>query len=1339
MKSRANYSPDIISSSSPMLVPLRNKFKHHDIKEIPGWRCADSRDPNQLRLTSSKPYKVKNKNEYHSPLNFALDERLPFIFPPKIISKKKSKNNKKDGRVLSLKQFNHLREEEKKTTRRDKVSISYVYEEPEHSGDENLKALFSHRSLEILKQTKKNDKRNNKRNDKKAIIIPTASGRSKTLEKSEAAKVSKFTPSFSPDYLSEDKNEFLNKSYSNIPGNEQKVNQRGEFKLPVIVNLANTDQNSRNLETPEDPVSAKSKGYESGKYRNKLLGKGDKIILSTEDREKSRKNRLRREEISSKERNDKDIQGNGIQGKDFSGKDVEENKVGKLTSNHDTQRKFGKNSGSSNVNKCMKNNKEDAVYSEDCHSPEAAQSPENSTKEKNKISNEIKHQKGVYNLVIHKSTSSCHMKVDSVSSNYSNNSVNLDQSHKLVRTHKKKRNRSVGTDPEEVSKISSSLYSLSSCNSSERIEDNNISNTEREQLRIERKKSRKRKHEYRNKTKKNRANIRNKITDCTESSRNYKDTKHWETVEKDDKDIIKTLNKNSSLRKLIDKDQNSDIFANGNIEEGEGEEQQDVNEIVRKAQGILDKELILKINAEEVSGILKNSQSILDKELTLKINGEVVNRESPRGLLLRSMPTNAENLIDPSAVNVKDKKRKESEIKDNESAPNKKLIKNKSSRASAEATRKLRSQNLLKNTPKNLINPSSQTPKSSAANKNKKLFRSNRAKKSTFPDLTPKKSISDLEKSSKSPFRLSITITDDPSNPKQPNFYNSSDLQGIKELPEDTSQEKRTNNESNPNNLHLTVKRPSKRDVSHSSSSRSGSRKSSQELLDKHNSEKNLGEGKRRSKQKWVKVNSIKEIDDQAASEIKGSENVKGIEDENSDLDMSSELSKYSVIKHIEHEQKSLKKKYSSLRENKNKKSIRGLKILTYFLTQEIKRKLKYTDPVKNFISNFSFSILKCMISLVKQSAIVSRYSPHKPSQQKLKVPDVISISSSDMAQGKLKVNKRVSELSTHPIKLQRLSHSKDKKRSTVSPAFYSREIALKTVLSIKNASPITRPKVSVSIKQKEGIPESDSDSSSSSSNSDSDSSSEMYSDPSRHALMYELNHQDITVRIAQQILRGNSKTLNGGFSLGSECSEINENGEECREIDIEQEIQGLAGRLGSSVQQFAFSPQINFNLLKPPTYIYNFRDLEEGQHEVDLENLDKYANKSKFTLHQSNNIYFNDNNSPLRIAAAGEPTENEEYFQRMKKIKMKLKRQQMIADKQLRSHSQLGSSESCSKVLAISPIPLRKKNKRFSPESGIYEERLYLRIKNSPSPILSKPTTQVDYLPSEMLAILNK
>ena len=80
-KTKFSVSPEL-NQNSQRLVPLRNRFPKTRIKEVPGWHVP-TKSTNSMKVTSIKPYKVKNKRDFYSPLFFATDERLPFILESK--------------------------------------------------------------------------------------------------------------------------------------------------------------------------------------------------------------------------------------------------------------------------------------------------------------------------------------------------------------------------------------------------------------------------------------------------------------------------------------------------------------------------------------------------------------------------------------------------------------------------------------------------------------------------------------------------------------------------------------------------------------------------------------------------------------------------------------------------------------------------------------------------------------------------------------------------------------------------------------------------------------------------------------------------------------------------------------------------------------------------------------------------------------------------------------------------------------------------------------------------------------------------------------------------------
>jgi hypothetical protein len=140
MKSSLGYS----LSSSPSLVPLRNKFKKYKIKEIPGWRHNDNENYSQINLSSLRPFRVKDKKDFYSPLRFQTDERLPFVLPNRIA--KKTRTNNRIRQASSLEKFRNLNHDPKilEYDKKNNVSVLLMIEENDYENglnnkiDENL-------------------------------------------------------------------------------------------------------------------------------------------------------------------------------------------------------------------------------------------------------------------------------------------------------------------------------------------------------------------------------------------------------------------------------------------------------------------------------------------------------------------------------------------------------------------------------------------------------------------------------------------------------------------------------------------------------------------------------------------------------------------------------------------------------------------------------------------------------------------------------------------------------------------------------------------------------------------------------------------------------------------------------------------------------------------------------------------------------------------------------------------------------------------------------------------------------------------------------------------------
>jgi hypothetical protein len=112
MKSFKAHSP-VVQPKKSQLVPLKQKFSKTSVKEVPGWRLPSSLSPTSMKITPSKLSKVSNKRDFHSPLLFATDERLPVILSPashKQLTQKRNLN-KQTLEVPSMKNEKFLKKD----------------------------------------------------------------------------------------------------------------------------------------------------------------------------------------------------------------------------------------------------------------------------------------------------------------------------------------------------------------------------------------------------------------------------------------------------------------------------------------------------------------------------------------------------------------------------------------------------------------------------------------------------------------------------------------------------------------------------------------------------------------------------------------------------------------------------------------------------------------------------------------------------------------------------------------------------------------------------------------------------------------------------------------------------------------------------------------------------------------------------------------------------------------------------------------------------------------------------------------------------------------------------
>ena len=301
MYQKTSYSPDVVSSSSPLLVPLRNKFKHHDAKEISGWRNTKNNKNEEIKITSSKPYKVKNKRDFYSPLSYAIEERIPFILPSRVINKR-STSKKKLERVLSLKQL-RKNQQQIRDSKVNKISISLMVEERENSVDadeDRMAALFSHRSLENLKNA--DDKSSAKTYGENATNFDNQSKRTnKTI--SEQKYAPRIKVPLTPNNLKEKNYELLNIQEFEMKSMKKALSKPSSpLKLPVILHTPSGEVGIHNPQSINAFALENSKITDNIKAHNKLiLAKGNKIVLTKENKGKNKASKTKEVFVSVSE------------------------------------------------------------------------------------------------------------------------------------------------------------------------------------------------------------------------------------------------------------------------------------------------------------------------------------------------------------------------------------------------------------------------------------------------------------------------------------------------------------------------------------------------------------------------------------------------------------------------------------------------------------------------------------------------------------------------------------------------------------------------------------------------------------------------------------------------------------------------------------------------------------------------------------------------------------------------------------------------------------------------------------------------------------------------------
>ena len=243
IKQIKELSPDLVSRTPSRLVPLRSRFPKSRIKELPGWRYYGSQSPDCMKVTSTKPFKVNSKGEFHSQMFFATDERKNFICQSKSSNILPRLYNQRNLKLLNSQKTQanlvYANESENKETEKEKekgkASISVMVHQDGDSDVESqrLDPLFSHRSIQ---------------GSPKGVNL---------IHSHKAIEISKFTPTLEESYTQNDKIEFI--TYS-----EQK------------------SKPNHNSERTPDPISSPSPGSipipKTGETKKpSLIAKGSKL------------------------------------------------------------------------------------------------------------------------------------------------------------------------------------------------------------------------------------------------------------------------------------------------------------------------------------------------------------------------------------------------------------------------------------------------------------------------------------------------------------------------------------------------------------------------------------------------------------------------------------------------------------------------------------------------------------------------------------------------------------------------------------------------------------------------------------------------------------------------------------------------------------------------------------------------------------------------------------------------------------------------------------------------------------------------------------------------------
>lgn len=439
-----------------------------------------------------------------------------------------------------------------------------------------------------------------------------------------------------------------------------------------------------------------------------------------------------------------------------------------------------------------------------------------------------------------------------------------------------------------------------------------------------------------------------------------------------------------------------------------------------------------------------------------------------------------------------------------------------------------------------------------------------------------------------------------------------------------------------------------------------------------------------------------------------------------------SNYSKKSVSKKTTLDQRYLKKNsVSSPRKNNSLRNPNSIRFLKPFISSEINKKLTGLNPVTNFLYNFSFSILKCISSLVKVNNFRRGSKLLNKQRSKRLLPSEI-FEKDALANGKLKINKnkpRESKIFT-PISLQvPVKRMKTIRNTEIPQVYYPREITLKAMHSLKvkkekfQQSRISQQEIRVTSESpEEGY--FDSSESRSSDYEDESENKVVPSSYSKKTLLYELAHQDLTLQIAKQILESNCMDRESRVSDSEEEEIVIDELDESDSHDLQDEIFEISSKLNYFNGKYAFGHEVDIKALQKHQMVFSFKEVEQGFYEIDMDNLIRESEKNTFL--QKRNLNNNDKKNSetddgVVLISDWNMTEEQMYRARMQKLKMIRKK---IAKRKERMNALMDEKKGFNmdskieNLMLLSELPVL---------GDTFEERVYCRLKGSVSPVFIK------------------